>query len=60
MNAVPYFVLQHELYKYLESTTIKIQVKTIHSTILANDANKNPVLQCIPTQFQKYHSVFSE
>ena len=60
MNMVPYFVLQHKLYKYLESTTVKLQAKTTHSTILANNANRNPTLQHIPTQSQKYHSVFSE
>jgi hypothetical protein len=59
-NAAPYFILQHELFKYHEPTPVELRAKTTHSTTLANKANKNPTLQWIPAQFQIYQSVFSE
>ena len=59
-NAAPYFVLQHELSKYHDTTPVNLRAKTTHSTTLANETHKNPALQRIPAQFQKYQSVFSE
>ena len=59
-NTAPYFVLQHELSKYHDTTPVNLRVKTTHSTTLANEVHKNPALQRIPAQFQKYQSVFSK
>ena len=59
-NTAPYFVLQKELSKYHNTTLVNLQAKTTHSTILANETHKNPALQRIPVQFQKYQFVFSE
>ena len=59
-NAAPYFVLQHELSKYHDTTPVNLRAKTTHSTTLANETHKNPALQQIPAQFQKYQSIFSE
>ena len=60
VNTAPYFVLQHEPSKYHDLTPVNLRAKTTHSTTLANKTHKNPALQRIPAQFQKYQSVFSE
>jgi hypothetical protein len=51
------FITQHQLFKYHEPA--HIHAKTTHSTTLAVQ-KRTTSLDHIPTQFRKYHAVFSE